>query len=83
MKKILVVIALFLAIAAQIHASVILVPMDAKQKEHLKAYGITFWMLQKGIEAHWLLNYRGGSFAPIPTTHNSYFTRISLLDDVF
>ena len=63
MKKILVSIALFLAVTAQIHASVILIPMDAKQKEHLKAYGITFWMLQKGIEAHWLLNYRGGSFA--------------------
>jgi hypothetical protein len=63
MKKILVSIALFLATIAQIHASVILLPMDAKQKEHLKAYGITFWILQKGIEAHWLLNYRGGSFA--------------------
>jgi hypothetical protein len=63
MKKILVSIALFLATIAQIHASVILLPMDTKQKEHLKAYGITFWILQKGIEAHWLLNYRGGSFA--------------------
>jgi hypothetical protein len=63
MKKIIVSIALFLATIAQIHASVILLPMDAKQKEHLKAYGITFWILQKGIEAHWLLNYRGGSFA--------------------
>ena len=63
MKKILIAIALFLAVTAQIHASIILVPMDTKQKEHLKAYGITFWILQKGIEAHWLLNYRGGSFA--------------------
>ncbi|MDZ7878059.1 MAG: asparagine synthetase B [Saprospiraceae bacterium] len=63
MKKLLVSVALFLATIAQIHASVILLPMDVKQKEHLKAYGITFWILQKGIEAHWLLNYRGGSFA--------------------
>jgi hypothetical protein len=36
--------------------------MDEKQKEHLKAYGITYWVLQNGIEAQWLLNYRGGSF---------------------
>ena len=63
MKKILVSIAFVATFLAQTHASVILVPMDAKQKEHLKAYGITFWILQKGIEAHWLLNYRGGSFA--------------------
>jgi hypothetical protein len=41
----------------------ILLPMDIAQKDHLKAYGITFWILQKNIEAHWLLNYRGGSFA--------------------
>lgn len=41
----------------------ILIPMDTKQANHLKAYGITFWVLQKGGEADWLLNYRGGSFA--------------------
>ncbi len=48
---------------AQSQAAVILLPMDLKQKEHLKAYGITYWILAKGVEAHWLLNYRGGSFA--------------------
>ncbi len=37
--------------------------MDAEgQKEHLKAYGITFWTLQKQQKVKWLLNYRGGSF---------------------
>lgn len=37
--------------------------MDAdSQKEHLKAYGITYWTLEKGQKAKWLLNYRGGSF---------------------
>ncbi len=46
-----------------IHASIILLPMDTKQKDHLKAYGVTYWVLSKGIQAHWLLNYRGGSFA--------------------
>ncbi len=32
------------------------------QKNHLKAYGITFYSLQKGQKVKWLLNYRGGSF---------------------
>ncbi len=40
----------------------LLVPMDLKQTDHLKAYGIAFWALQRGIEIDWLLNYRGGSF---------------------
>lgn len=40
----------------------ILIPMDEAQKNHLKAYGITYWVLQKGVEVNWLLNYRGGSF---------------------
>lgn len=37
--------------------------MDAEtQDNHLKAYGITFWTLEKQIKVKWLLNYRGGSF---------------------
>lgn len=37
--------------------------MDAEtQKNHLKAYGITYWSLEKGINVQWLLNYRGGAF---------------------
>jgi len=40
----------------------ILIPMDLTQTDHLKAYGIAFWMLQKNGEVDWLLNYRGGSF---------------------
>ncbi|GER60954.1 hypothetical protein ULMA_30620 [Patiriisocius marinus] len=44
-------------------ASYILIPMDLEgQKEHLKAYGITYWTLDKDVKAKWLLNYRGGSF---------------------
>jgi hypothetical protein len=46
-----------------LQAAYILLPMDAAQKDHLKAYGITYFILQKEVEAHWLLNYRGGSFA--------------------
>ncbi len=37
--------------------------MDAEsQKDHLKAYGITYWILTKQQKVQWLLNYRGGSF---------------------
>jgi len=36
--------------------------MDEEQKNHLKAYGITYWALKNGLETDWLLNYRGGSF---------------------
>jgi len=37
--------------------------MDAEsQKDHLKAYGITYWVLSKQQKVQWLLNYRGGSF---------------------
>jgi hypothetical protein len=39
-----------------------LVPMDARQTDHLKAYGLTYWALSRGQRAEWLLNYRGGSF---------------------
>jgi hypothetical protein len=44
-------------------ASQLLIPMDAEgQKNHLKAYGITYWMLKNDVKVEWLLNYRGGSF---------------------
>ncbi|TXI15656.1 MAG: asparagine synthetase B [Pedobacter sp.] len=43
-------------------AASILIPMDEEQTNHLKAYGITFWVLKNDSEADWLLNYRGGSF---------------------
>lgn len=43
-------------------ASRILVPMDDSQANHLKAYGVAFWVLENGVEVEWLLNYRGGSF---------------------
>ncbi len=36
--------------------------MDNTQSNHLKAYGIAYWVLQNEIEIDWLLNYRGGSF---------------------
>ena len=54
---------LLLAFFVPSHASFILIPMDdVSQKNHLKAYGITYWCLDKQYKASWLLNYRGGSF---------------------
>jgi hypothetical protein len=54
---------LLLVCATKVHATFILLPMDdVSQKNHLKAYGITYWCLDKQFKASWLLNYRGGSF---------------------
>jgi len=54
--------ALLLAFSGITHAQKILIPMDLKQTDDLKAYGIAYWALTKNIEVDWLLNYRGGSF---------------------
>lgn len=43
-------------------ANYIFIPMDDKQVNHLKAYGIAYWILKSDNEVDWLLNYRGGSF---------------------
>jgi hypothetical protein len=43
-------------------ANSIFIPMDESQANHLKAYGIAYWILKTDNEVDWLLNYRGGSF---------------------
>ncbi len=43
-------------------ATSLLIPMDLSQQNHLKAYGVVYWSLQKERPVEWLLNYRGGSF---------------------
>ena len=53
-------IGIFLSLNA--NGAYLLLPMDASQKNHLKAYGITYWALTKEVSIDWLLNYRGGSF---------------------
>jgi len=59
-KMLMVLLFLF---SHHIFASFILIPMDAvTQTNHLKAYGIAYWSLEKGNTAKWLLNYEGGSF---------------------
>jgi len=49
-------------ISAPSTAQKILIPMDLQQTDHLKAYGIAYWALTRGLEIDWLLNYKGGSF---------------------
>ncbi|HET9487421.1 MAG TPA: asparagine synthetase B, partial [Chryseosolibacter sp.] len=52
----------FLLFCRFAQANSILIPMDDSQSNHLKAYGIAYWILRNEIEVDWLLNYRGGSF---------------------
>jgi len=52
----------FLLVSTFLRANSILIPMDEKQTNHLKAYGISYWILRNEMEVDWLLNYRGGSF---------------------
>jgi hypothetical protein len=51
-----------LVVAAPATADRLLIPMDETQTNHLKAYGIAYWVLSQGVPVEWLLNYRGGSF---------------------
>ena len=60
MRKLLVLIFLILSFSA--NAMKILIPMDETQTNHLKAYGIAYYIIENGQTADWLLNYRGGSF---------------------
>jgi hypothetical protein len=63
MKRICLVFVLVLTVVSSSFAQTkILIPMDLEQSDHLKAYGITYWALVKGITVDWLVNYRGGSF---------------------
>lgn len=78
MKKLSLVFSILL-ISLNLSAAYILLPMDTEQKNHLKAYGITYWVLDNNVEAWWLLNYRGGSFA---FQHNSAFEKECLTRDV-
>ncbi|MBR9859162.1 asparagine synthetase B [bacterium] len=62
MKKILILLTIILGTASAGFADKVLVPMDASQTNHLKAYGLSYWVLEQEAEIEWLLNYRGGSF---------------------
>ena len=61
-KRLFISLTFLLLSATGAAASQVLVPMDDAQKNHLKAYGIAYFVLQHQQEVDWLLNYRGGSF---------------------
>nr|WP_185956481.1 asparagine synthetase B [Changchengzhania lutea] len=68
--KTTILVILFLSLSLNSFASYILIPMDVEsQRNHLKAYGITYWTLNKDLKVKWLLNYRGGSFL-LPDTES-------------
>lgn len=49
--------------AIPVQAQKLLIPMDDSQSDHLRGYGVTYWVLDKtGTDVEWLLNYRNGSF---------------------
>lgn len=52
----------FLMVLRLAEANHLFIPMDEKQANHLKAYGIAYWILKRDQQVDWLLNYRGGSF---------------------
>ncbi len=63
-KSILCVLLICVASAASpAVAQRLLIPMDLQQTDHLKAYGLAFWILEREVPVEWLLNYRGGAFA--------------------
>ncbi len=53
---------LILILVGNLFGQKLLIPMDQPQTNHLKAYGITYWVLKQGLRVEWLLNFRGGSF---------------------
>lgn len=59
MRKFLFILLLAIQVSP---AQSILIPMDESQTDHLKAYGLVYWVLSQGQDVDWLLNYRGGSF---------------------
>ncbi len=59
-KRLVGIFLLFFSFASQ--AAYVLIPMDESQSNHLKAYGMAYWVLSEDQKVDWLLNYRGGSF---------------------
>ncbi len=62
LRRLLTLLGLIGLCALPVRGQDVLIPMDARQTNHLKAYGIAYWVLTQGADVDWLLNYRGGSF---------------------
>ncbi len=63
MRNAILLLIFCLGVTTQLRASYLVMPMDQAQTNHLKAYGIAYWILQQQQTVDWLLNYRGGTFA--------------------
>ncbi|UCC82362.1 MAG: asparagine synthetase B [Gemmatimonadota bacterium] len=61
-RRLALVIVVVLASAGTAQAQYLLAPMDGEQSNHLRAYGLAYWVLGRGERVEWLLNYRAGSF---------------------
>ena len=61
-KKILWAVLGMILCSGVVRADKLLIPMDLSQTDHLKAYGVVYWALQRSVICEWVLNYRGGSF---------------------
>ena len=53
---------LFCSLTLSANAAYIFIPMDENQNNHLKAYGIAYYAIERDVKVDWLLNYQGGSF---------------------
>ncbi len=64
LKRVIVLSFILCFLSLQAMAAYIIIPMsDDNQRDHLKAYGLAYWVIDKGEDAYWLLNYDGGAFA--------------------
>lgn len=52
----------FSLLVYRLQAAYLFIPMDNTQANHLKAYGLAYWVLGFEVDTYWLVNYRGGSF---------------------
>ncbi len=62
MKLKFIISVISIVFVAQVRGAYLMIPMDESQTNHLKAYGMAYWVLTKDVPVDWLLNYRGGSF---------------------
>ena len=62
MKQLSSIVLVFILAAGIAAGQKLMIPMDLDQSNHLKAYGLVYWVLTKEQPVDWMLNYRGGSF---------------------
>lgn len=78
MKRLISILTL-LVLGFTAQAEYLMIPMDETQKDHLKAYGIAYSVLEFDKEVEWLLNYKGGAFM---TVYYEEFEKLCLLRGV-